>query len=292
MYCLPLYPTDGTLRHRVCFPKPQRAIAAIQGKPSVHWHSFEHASHTTSHGLQQKNVDFSQSFYSSVAWLDLIGSGPLYFGLLRNSLFTRRIWSRTHFREVDAILDVETKLNEEFYSKPLRIQDESHRLKSSRSNSEIDKDPVTAARKGLNIPAILQNAFEFIYVNLSELTSPPITCWMSPFGGRSPSWSPVEIVTTNEAAERDNDGMHVLSYSEMHMWQKRTSKEPRRRSTVSALQPKKRFSEISIVLADTRGLQLTCCFSLQICLSVRQSSKSSRLRGVKQENCAWKWLLK
>lgn len=67
---------------------------------------------------------------------------------------------------------METKLNEEFYSKPLRIQDESHRLKSSWSNSEIDKDPVTAARKGLNIPAILQNALEFIYVNLSEFTSP------------------------------------------------------------------------------------------------------------------------
>lgn len=89
-------PTDGTLRHWVCFPKPQRAIAAIQGKPSLHWHSFEHASHTTSHGPEQKNVDFSQSFYSSMAGLDLIGSGLLYLLsllFLYNSLFSRSIWS-------------------------------------------------------------------------------------------------------------------------------------------------------------------------------------------------------
>lgn len=30
-------------------------------------------------GLQQKNVDFSQSFYSSVVGLDLIGSSPPQF---------------------------------------------------------------------------------------------------------------------------------------------------------------------------------------------------------------------
>lgn len=55
--------------------KPQRAAAAIQGKPSLHRHSFEHASHTTSHGLDQENVDFSQSLYSSMAGLDLMGRG-------------------------------------------------------------------------------------------------------------------------------------------------------------------------------------------------------------------------
>lgn len=37
-----------------CVPEPQRAPAATQGKPSLHWHSFEHASRTTSHGLHQK----------------------------------------------------------------------------------------------------------------------------------------------------------------------------------------------------------------------------------------------
>lgn len=73
----PLCLTDGTLRHWVCFPKPHRAIA-IQGKPSVHWHSFEHASHTTSHGSDQENVDFSQSLHSSLLGLDLIGRGLLY----------------------------------------------------------------------------------------------------------------------------------------------------------------------------------------------------------------------
>lgn len=77
--CLPLYPTDGTLRHRVCFPKAHSAGAATQGKPSALWHSFERASRTTSHGLQQKNVDFSQSFYSSVAGLGPVGSSPSYF---------------------------------------------------------------------------------------------------------------------------------------------------------------------------------------------------------------------
>lgn len=75
----PSLPTDGTLRHRVCVSKAHRAGAAIQGKPSALRHSFERASHTTSHGLQQKNVDFSQSFYSSVVGLDLIGSSPSYF---------------------------------------------------------------------------------------------------------------------------------------------------------------------------------------------------------------------
>lgn len=77
-HCLPLYPTDGTLRHWVGSPKTAQSRRAIQGKPSLHWHSFEHASRTTSHGPEQKNVDFSQSFYSSMAGLDLIGRGPLY----------------------------------------------------------------------------------------------------------------------------------------------------------------------------------------------------------------------
>lgn len=131
MHCLPLYPTDGTLRHWACFPKPHRAIEAIQGKPSLHWHSFEHASHTTSHGLRQKNVDFSQSFYSSMAELDLIGRGLLYSLHLYNWLFSRSILSMRHLREFDVILYLgEKKLNEEFYSKPLRIYIRSHCLKS------------------------------------------------------------------------------------------------------------------------------------------------------------------
>ena len=64
-----------------------------------------------------------------------------------------------------------TKLNEEFYSKPLRIYSESHRLKLSESNSKIAKDPLAVARKGINIPAILSKALEFIYVNLNEFVS-------------------------------------------------------------------------------------------------------------------------
>lgn len=121
MYCLPLYPTDGTLRHWVCFPKPQRAIAAIQGKPSLHRHSFEHASHTTSHGLDQKNVDFSQSFYSSMAGLDLIGRGLLYFLLLYNRLFSPSISSLHNLKTLMLSCMWKKKLNEEFYSKPLHI---------------------------------------------------------------------------------------------------------------------------------------------------------------------------
>lgn len=117
-HCLPLYPTDGTLRHWVCFPKPQRAIAAIQGKPSLHWHSFEHASHTTSHGLEQRNVDFSQSFYSSVAELDLIGCSPLYFLVLYNHPFSQWVFSSRHFKGLDYKLQ--------------RVYAESLRLKSSR----------------------------------------------------------------------------------------------------------------------------------------------------------------
>lgn len=118
----PFCPTDATLRHWVCFPKPHRAKAAIQGKPSLRWHSFEHASHTTSHGLLQKNVDFSHSLCSSLAGLDLLGRGPFMLFMLYNSLFSPIICSSRHFSVFDAALCLKKKkLNEEFYSTPLRI---------------------------------------------------------------------------------------------------------------------------------------------------------------------------
>lgn len=166
MYCLPLYPTDGTLRHWVCFPKPQRALAAIQGKPSLHWHSFEHASRTTSHGLDQKNVDFSQSFYSSMAGLDLIGRGLLYFLLYITafSVAASEAWDTSESLMLSLYLK-KKKLNEEFYSKPLRIYIgvrvvawSHHRVIQRLQKIWFIKCPLTVARKGLNIPVILLKA--------------------------------------------------------------------------------------------------------------------------------------
>lgn len=137
--------------------KPQRAAAAIQGKPSLHRHSFEHASHTTSHGLDQKNVDFSQSLYSSMAGLDLMGRGLLYFLLLYNSLFRRSILtSKTQVLMLSNVWK-KKEINEWgvlFQTTAYVYWNENHCLESSLISVWVAYC-FLFARNRLNIPAIL-----------------------------------------------------------------------------------------------------------------------------------------